>query len=339
VGLSNEERYLKTYYVLCQIHKAFEPSSWAQEYYEREYRQACKKIQNTTEQLLGLLAQKMDRSSGYCLLGENDTGFRSLCRSSYFEARNEAFDESYAETLRKMREENGSHFDVGVFSERLGFSDPVKALAKWWDSWGLVPALLYPVFRYDNDDCFPKTFIKLTNQLIARIMLFKHVICGNGVGSDEVTSNSEQVLLWKYELFQKSFEKGFMEQFPDVLKSLRGLDALGKINKLKKMTQKQLAEEVKAIQDADYKSRYAKPEPGNRDHIDPVRGDMPSIEQRKEEFKKLFKARVGRLAKNSKLRKIEPTEQDILSNLGWEETVEEAVDEYIVRLKNKKGLK
>lgn len=186
MGLSNGERYYTTFYVLNSLRRHLD-EHW------REASPEIEKVRESSRQLTSLLLQTTDTNQAYWLLGDNSSGLRGIHTSHFWAS--DAGSEEYTQKLK-----DGHLFTFAEFAERGGFSASLVELAKWWELFEFVPAILYAVNRY-KDGCYSKEFKKEMNRLFAYIA---------DVKDPNESEQAERVLLIKYGFFYRKV----MSQYP-----------------------------------------------------------------------------------------------------------------------------
>jgi len=246
MGLSNEERYLKIINLLTGILKELdtrELTTWNTEY-ANAY---VDDVRESTSQLLGMAIQQVDTNSAYWILGESTGGFRALT-CEFFRA--DDGEDYYSLLSDAEKDPGGEDMSLRYFGSTLGFfrHNSLERLANWWGLWSFIPAMLYALNRY-KDECFSKEFKQEFNRLIASLLLLRSKLLGYG----DVTQE-EKVLLIKYDLFT----------------SYHNLPVKERIEKLRNMTQKELAEEL-TRRDRERWAREDRSDKKSRS-VDPVHG-------------------------------------------------------------------
>lgn len=249
MGLGNEERFEKALYTLLGMLGQLDTreyttwkDDWAKEHVDA--------VRESATQLLGMIVQRLDTTSAYWLMGESSSGLRSLT-CEFFRAEDS---QDYFNMLMDDDSDRGGHgMSLANFSGRLGFNrhPGMKELADWWELWAYIPAILYPVNRYE-DRLFNKEFKQELNRLIASMMQLKQRLVAY-----KDLDQKEKVLLLKYSFFDDS---RYNDDVP--------LD--DRLETLRNMTQEELEEAVKQrYRDREARIRKSDDKPKK---VDPVQG-------------------------------------------------------------------
>ena len=254
MGLCNEERYQKALYCLLgMIHELDtreyttwnDEDDWATTYVDA--------VRESATQLVGSIIQKLDSTGLYWIMGESDSGLRGLT-CEFFQASD---GESYWDLLSDT-DRGGCDMSMKHFCGRLGFNQHrgMEDIAKWWELWSYIPAVLYPLNRYE-DRVFSQEFKAEFNRLIVAVLQLKRRIIAY-----KDLDQEEKVLLLKYSLFTDAS----LKLDPD---DKEGLDKV--IEDLQNMTQEELEKAIrKRYHDKQTRiNNYDKPKKAT---VDPVHG-------------------------------------------------------------------
>lgn len=263
MGLSNDERYAKVFYTLNGLRETLK-DDWADRqlkeltYYLSDLREVVNKIDDSTRQLTGMVFQWFDTNGGYWLFGENEHGFRGYHADSFW-----AKDKRDDDIFKRVDEELSRILSFEQFVKRAGFDKKLVLLAKWWELYSYVPALLYPVKRYD-DDAFDSQFKSELNRLLSYISDLK----------PEADEQSEKVILLKYRSFYDECTKG--------MKNLDYEKQDACLKKFVNMTQKELEDLVREKRDEKFawRKKYDEEQAAKKgEKVDPVYGLLPKDDE------------------------------------------------------------
>ena len=144
--------------------------------------------------------------SAYWLIGESDSSLRGLLSEPYH-LRQDAEPESYAilaepeyETVRWWSEKADHAFTASrlvfpPFKHHAG----LEKIASWWDCYGYMSALSYPLNRYE-DRVFPVAVHEQFTRLCGEVISRRFDVCF-GAGEDDKRFKVEQYLLAKHNIF------------------------------------------------------------------------------------------------------------------------------------------
>ena len=258
MGLSNDERYNKVFYTLKGLRKVLK-EEWSEyrlkelTYLDAELKKLLLNLDNSARQLTGMVFQWFDSNGGYWLFGENENGFRGY-HSDCFWAK-----DKQDEDIFKRPEDEAQVPDFEQFAKRIGFDKDLVFLAKWWELYSYIPALLYPINRYD-DNAFSTEFKSEFNKLLSYIADLK----------PETNDQSEKVMLLKYKLF-----------YTEATKGIKNLDYEKQDTCLKKyrnMTQQEIEDLQRKQREDKFKwdrKYHAEQEAKREVKTDPVYGILP----------------------------------------------------------------
>lgn len=242
MGLSKEERLERTFYTLNAFRKHLE-NNWADYRLEANL---VKAIENSSRQLTGIVLAQFDSNSAYWFTGQMG-GFQDQHIAYFYAERSE--DHWLKDTLNNYTSLELSKRD---FANRLGFNNDVINLARWWDLYEYVPALLYSINRYD-DDLYRPEFKQEFNRMLSYIADLK----------PHAEEQHEKILLLKYSYF---FDEAIDVQDNDYKKINELLD------KYRNMTQQELENIIK--EDQKKKFSHKPTQPTNK--VNPICGASPT---------------------------------------------------------------
>lgn len=240
MGLSNGERVSKTYWRLMwwraglvTLRDAM-PKEWSS---QRKTRDVVDGWIGRVDRLTGRLVAKRDSNGAYWILGSSDDNYQSCF--DVLEVFNEPkedhaeYDSFHAfETMSMV--EFTRRLSEGTFesAER----ERARVVAAWWMAWQHIDAILYPVYRYD-DDLFPPSFHDELCTLFGEIANRRYEIIAGNLDKNDVRDELlvEQAVLSKWKLFHFRLEDG---------------------DPWKKLTKKQL-EQDDAYAKSQHKTRFA----------------------------------------------------------------------------------
>lgn len=183
MGLSNEERFSKFFWGVegwrRELMKLSAEVLDSQAVYKGS--ETCKEVVADWIRRIDLMTGLVHRANGnggiYWLAGEGDSCLRALLSDPYL-LKADAHPEGYAlPTPHKDESAAGwGDADFSMTASRLEFPpfksrEGVKALAQWWDAYGYLSHIAYPIYRYDDDLFTPevkRVFTELSGEIINR---------------------------------------------------------------------------------------------------------------------------------------------------------------------------
>lgn len=253
MGLSDEERREKALYSLRGLRLHAE-EKWNKRalkndgfYFWGHEHKTIKRIIESTRQLSGMLTAAFDTNGGYWLMGESESGFKANTADGFYASTIYLGDDLESDTLEDH------YYEMFNFAKKVGFKDKLLLTAKWWDLYNFVPALLYPVHRY-QDDCFTSKFNREFNRLLSYVFDLK----------PQASEKGEKVLLLKHQLFLKElgYEKRDWQEIEPLYRKYREMSQQ-ELEDTKQAIAKKRHEDMIAAND-----RQDKKEP----EIDPIKG-------------------------------------------------------------------
>lgn len=268
MGLSNEERLSKTYWQLMWWRRSLVslrddmPNEWSK---QKEARAAVDGWISRVDRITGRLIAKRDATGAYWFSGSKDDNYRS--HFDVLEFFNVPKDEryeynSYESFERMAMTEFVRRLSEGAF--KTEYYNQARVVAAWWTMWGYVDAILYPVYRYD-DDLFPSSFHDDLCTLFGEIANRRYEIIAANDDKDDVRAELlvEQATLSKWKLFHIRLEaadpwKTLSDKKRgtyDEVKRRKPFPGFEMIEEIGKMSLAQVKDALKKHEDAEYKSR------------------------------------------------------------------------------------
>lgn len=207
MGLSNEERMTKFLWCMQGWRKKVVDLQESLGRKEEKSRRVVGSWVKRIDGMTGEIVQGANRNSAYWLLGENEGSFHGLMSNPY-DLRSDAEPDSYSVMGESKYETAGwwsSEVDFSFVASRIVFP-PYKSheglaqLAKWWDQHGYVSAIIYPVWRYD-DDLFSKRVKNEFQKLIGEMTNLRFEVCFSEYGDKTDQHRIETYLLLKSKAF------------------------------------------------------------------------------------------------------------------------------------------
>lgn len=229
MGLSNEERMSKFLWCMQSWRKkVVELQAAISRQKDRdEARAVVAKWVETIDHLTGQFVRGANQNSAYWILGENADSFHGLMADPY-DIRADAEPSGYASMPEGEYEtvqwwQNNADFDF--VASRLVFSpykshEGLEQLAKWWDQQMYISAVIYPVWRY-QDDLFPSGIKQAFETLVGEMVNRRFEVCFSEYGVAE----KEQHRMETYLLLKS---KAFHLLLRDETKNLKGKDYFNK---------------------------------------------------------------------------------------------------------------
>ena len=225
MGLSNEERMTKFLWCMLGWRKKMVDLQGAVSRQEKgnRARNIVTKWVKEIDYLTGQVVRGANQNSAYWILGENEGSFHGLMSQPY-DIRADAEPSTYVDLLEGEYEavqwwQNNVDFDF--VASRLVFPpypshEGLEQLAKWWDQYEYVSAIVYAVWRY-QDDLFPLKIRRAFETLVGETVNRRFEVCFSEFGVDEKTQHKmETYLLLK--------SKAFHLLLRDATKNLKGED-------------------------------------------------------------------------------------------------------------------
>ena len=262
MGLSNEERYTKFFWSAMGFRRNLA---------ELAQRVGDERVDWTTDERCGAIVRGWVRTmdhmvgemhqktagggSAYWLMGESETSLRGLLSEPY-NLRVDAEPETFILATEPEYETVGwwsRKADHSMTADRLQghpyqSHKGLKELALWWDAYGFLSALSYPLNRY-KDKCFPKSIHKAFTQLSGEMINRRFEVCFGA--ADDDAPRIEQYLLVKHNAFHSLLEEEMKKrQGDDYLK--KKFDGYKLYEQVAKMTAKDLSDHFEKKRDAKY---------------------------------------------------------------------------------------
>jgi hypothetical protein len=194
MGLSDEERLLKFFnrlmwwrQTLVKLHAEVEKGPMYVG--DGSPKQIVKRWIDTLDSMAGSMVMKLDSSSAYWLLGENEGNYRSLVTDPHMsDLASPVSDEDddpvrhgslhywmdHLSLLECTKRWTGGKYECGIHVDR----DCVKRVALWWEQWQQVDAVLYPVNRY-RDKLF-RPIRDTLNRLLGEMVNLRYAVVLRG---------------------------------------------------------------------------------------------------------------------------------------------------------------
>jgi hypothetical protein len=217
MGLSKTERLEKFYYGVYYWINDLKKLS---ELIPEENYTGKEKINGWIKRLETLIGEQIicsDNNPMYWILGENDDNFQSVMFESYGRfSNNNDFDDSLS--LFNIPKEYKSYnwfsdltlekFAILLTTNEFKENKVLVRIAKWWDTWHYVGAILYTVKRY-NDSLFSRSIQNELTNIIGEMAMGRFEIYPDYKFSDQVSvfSNLEKILYAKKRIFDSLIEK------------------------------------------------------------------------------------------------------------------------------------
>ncbi len=246
MGLSNEERFTKFFWAAGHWRDALESLEYK---VDEDKRPKVRNWIQTVDQLVGRTHLRVSGSGGlHWLIGENSDNFLSfmLDEHSIEYPQRSIEDVLGAETKYDSAAWWSEHVTYGRLADHLT-RHPFKAqpglfaIAAWWDAYGYMTALHYPMKRYD-DELFGKDVLASFEQLCGEIINERFEVCFGGMS--ERATLVEQYLLAKHKLFHMLLEEEDKREWFD--KAIKGSELVRRVGQ---MSRKQMVEVFKAARE------------------------------------------------------------------------------------------
>lgn len=208
MGLSNEERLTKFFWAAKSWRSRLVDLQEQIGRKEKESKAVVGDWIRRIDLLVGEVMLQTNRNSAYWLFGENDGSVAHLLAQDY-DLRQYAEPDSYATMPETAYEsiswwqDNVDHFFLVGRLQGHPFSshEGINALARWWDAYAYISALIYPMWRY-HDDLFPRKVQQQFKRLCGEMLNRRFEVCFPTCGTpDEEQYKLELFLLMKLRAF------------------------------------------------------------------------------------------------------------------------------------------